>query len=69
MEKELLRHRPLAMDGARMGEEEAGWRCGAGTGGHGSLELGSLCAGCCAVKKKRQGSCGGWNFLRGGSAK
>jgi hypothetical protein len=35
MEKELLRHRPLAMDGARMGEEEVGQRCSAGTGGHG----------------------------------
>jgi hypothetical protein len=32
-------------------------------------ELDSLRAGCCAVKKKRQGGCGGWNFLRGGSAK
>jgi hypothetical protein len=61
----------LAMDRKREGgralenrEERHGcW------GRHGSLELGSLRAGCCAVKKKRQGSCGGWKFLRGGSAK
>jgi hypothetical protein len=32
-------------------------------------ELDSLRAGCCAVKKKRQGSCGGWNFFEGWECK
>jgi hypothetical protein len=33
---------------------------------HGSREL---AGGCCCREEERQGSCGGWKFLRGGSAK